>query len=236
MNLIFNVLSAIIRLPDNYFFSSLSIAFAILVNVTFGQNLLAQEDTHQVLPVLDFNQVQILEGQSYCFTGFGAQSIVFKIDDKEIYSKSKNTPYLPATSLYEAPFMTIGCSFRNFFVDYTYFYDAIEFQREVSYNDSIYNTIEYKLNNLATGYSLTMIDHYLHIDFGIGYWQIQYELGYDNTPSNEELHDSGGFYLINLKLFLSAYFYVNWYNQQSFEKDAVVTYSNKLGLNFLMKL
>ncbi|MBU2514077.1 hypothetical protein KJ966_22300 [bacterium] len=217
------------------FFHVLTMA-VVLIGTVGGSVAYSQETTNHLLPTFNSDNVQLIENRSYCSTGFGTQGVAFRIEGKEVYSEKIGSIYSPGLDIYETPYVTIGCSFSKIFVDYSYFYNAIKFNKEVEYKNSTYNTIEFKLNSIALGYSFTFIDHYLHGDIGIGYSQVQYELGYDSSGSNEELNNSAPFYLVNIRFFISAYLYVNWYNQKAMGDDSVVSHVNKLGLNFLVKL
>lgn len=203
---------------------------------------LFSQESFRKLPSLQSDRVRIIEGESYCSTGFGSQTIRFQFEGEHYQSEEISETYLPRIELVDSPFLRIGCNFQQFVVDYSFYEDSVRFDESLVYDDQDYNAVEFRYNNILVGYALTLFPHSLYLDLGLGYSQLQYQFGYyddnsdtDNPESEIKTHSGTNIYF-NLRWFLSVFVYVNWLNQQSLSDTMPVSYTNLLGLNFLVRL
>jgi len=205
----------------------------------FAFNTEAQQ-TIEPLPSLNPSDVHIIEGASFCSAGLSTQTLLFNIEENLVFSDDITSPYLPSFDFYNSPALNLGCNFSDIVFDFSYYENSIKFNKLITYKDTDYNLLEFKLNQISVGYSFSLIPHLLYLDLGLGYSQIQFTLDFvsEGSVRNDAIHidDSGSYYQVNFNLFLSAHIFVNWLNQQSFDSSGTVFYSNQLGLNFLVKL
>jgi hypothetical protein len=204
--------------------------------------LVFSQDSMQPLSVFNNDKVRVIEGASYCSAGFGTQSIEFKFEGDSYQSEEVSEIHAPGVNILNSPFLRIGCSLQNIIIDYSFYEDSVRFDETLVYEGTTYNSIEFRVNTIRLGYAFSLVPHRLHLDMGLGYSQFQYKLGYydDDTSTDyyksEQLNESGLNYSVDLKLFLSVYIYLNWLNQRSASDNMPVSYTNQLGLNFLVKL
>ena len=219
------------NLTSKVFWGLLS-AVVLLPFPTFSQEAI------EPLPKLTPSMVHTIDGASYCSTGFGFQEMAFSFDGETVYSEESTRNRIPDINLNNSPYLRIGCSMNKVYLDYLFYEDSIRFDSDFEVDGSTYNSVYFKYNTILMGYDFTLILHQLHLDLGIGYTQVQYTLGLYDENSNIEGDDfnrAGWSYVINLKWFLSVFFYINWLNQQ-FIGDIPIEYSSQIGLNFMVKL
>ncbi len=203
---------------------------------------LYSQEAISILPSLRPTEAQIIEGESYCSTGFGSQTIGFRFNDESYQSERISEVYAPSLYIYDSPFLRIGCQIDGIILDYSFYEDSARFDETLEYEGEDYNSVEFRWDNFRIGYMFTVIPHSLHLDLGLGYAHMQYKLGYydDNSSTSasntSELTHSGMSAYFDIRYFLSVFVYVNWLNQQSFNETMPISYTNQLGLNFLVKL
>ncbi len=200
-----------------------------------------QDKTLEPVPVLHHERIRLIEDQSYCYAGYGTQNISFNIEGSEAYSEDISNPYVPAVKPLLNTFLKLGCVFNKIFVEFYFIDDSMMFDDDVEYDGKVYNSIKYHYDSLSVGYSFTLIPHLLYADLGLGYAQVQYELGnYGNSDTDDDfssdtLNNSDFVYHLALKYFFNHYLFAHWQNQKSVSNTATVSFSNQIGLNFLVR-
>ncbi len=210
------------------------------MSVAYCFAVLADEPL-QPVPKVDMEELRFIEGSSYCSAGYGNQKIVFNIGDKKVYSDEDSNTSLPKLELIKTTFLKINCVIKNIVIDYSLINDSAKFNENVQFEGTTYNSIKFQYDVLMFGYSIDLIPNRLYFDLGVGYAQTQYYLGYygstDTTGDykSDTLNDINFVYHISLKYHFNSFFYIHWQNQQSADSDSPISYSNQLGLNFLVK-
>lgn len=211
------------------------IGLLMVTGKVFGQQML------QPLPVLNPAEVKLVEGVSFCSVGFGTQTVAFQIENQTVYSEKVSSPFLPSFDFFQPPYLRLGCNLKNIVIDFSFYENSLKFNQSIQYRGTEYNVIQFKTNSLAVGYSFSLVPHSLYLDVGVGYIQTQYSMDFENNGALRKddsiaESDAGTFYRLNLSLFVSAHIYFQWLNQQAFDTTTTVTYTNQLGINYLVRL
>jgi hypothetical protein len=199
------------------------------------------QQTVQPLPTLNPAEVKIIEGASTCSIGFGTQTVAFRIENQVVYSEKVSSPFLPSIDFIQSPYLRLGCTLKQIVIDYSFYENSIKFNESIDYKGAEYNVIQFKTNSLFAGYSFSLVPHTLYLEIGVGYAQTQYTMDFEDNGTlriggSVSESNTGTFYRINLSLFVSAHIYFQWLNQQAFDKTNIITYSNQLGINYLVRL
>ncbi|MCP4752054.1 MAG: hypothetical protein GY866_14255 [Proteobacteria bacterium] len=196
------------------------------------------EDVLQPLPVMVRDKIQLIEGIPYCYAGYGNQQTVFNIQGRDMFSEAVSNPYLPPFEPLLTTFLKAGCVMDKIFVDFYLIDDAVKFADTIQSDGKSYNGITFQYDVLSVGYSFTLVPHFLYLDMGIGYFQINYNLGFyggSSDNASETFNHDDWLLDVALKYVFSHYVFLHWQHQKAVRKESVLDYTNQLGINFLVR-
>ena len=192
------------------------------------------EDPLRPLEVVGIGTIRILENVNHCNAGYGTQQSIFQISNQQIRSKEDSNPYFPKFKPYNTPYLSAGCQWRHIYAYYSLIDDAFRLDSDVEKHDKIYNSISYHQEVLAAGYSFSLLPHLLHLNIGLGFQQLYYNLGYYGVGDAEDEYESkqfrsNGFVAqAALRVFVTHFFSVVWRQQKSLESGSTLDYFNQL--------
>ncbi|MDH5559354.1 MAG: hypothetical protein OEY59_00700 [Deltaproteobacteria bacterium] len=205
-----------------------------------GNNPLWAQEYQKPLETFSTDKIQIIEGISYCHGGYGYQKTAIRINGEYYHKDSNISPYIPTIQPLYITFLSFGCSFNPFFVDYYIIDDSLKLPKIVNVNGIDYNSIEFQVSSLSTGYTFSLIPHYLYLDIGVSYMQYNYKFGMygDNRYQEYESQDVNvrNYYSLgSLKWFINPFIYIKWQNQLSMYQDNLINSTNQVGINLFSK-
>ncbi len=208
-----------------------------LLSMHFAVPAKADMENPRPLPKTDVRAVQLVDGQFYCYGGWGTQKSEFRFDGRSVYEKDRNSPYLPSLETERSPKLNFGCSRRGMAVDFYFFDDAFQFQNDIFVDGVRYNSIDYEQSAILIGYSFPLVSHLLHIGSGLGYTQIGYKPGlygkeHETEYSGKDSGTDGGLVYFDVRIFLYHFLFVDYGWIQSVRSDAIFQTASQLGLNF----
>lgn len=222
--------------------TGLIIIITAVMSIVPFMSIFAQDHGDILVPLSDIKKenIRLIEGNDYCYAGYGTQNTLFSLDSGSTHSNGVSTPYLPSFQPILTTYLKLGCVINQLFFNYYLINNADKFNQTVTHEGNDYNSIQFNQDVLSIGYSFSIIPHSLYIDLGVGYSQFTYKLGLYNSPTATD-NESNSFSEFNyvfhgeVKYFFSNFFFIQWQHQKSIGSGYVVSYSNQLGINFLSR-
>ncbi|MFH2130827.1 MAG: hypothetical protein ABIK68_10680 [bacterium] len=192
------------------------------------------------LPGVSLDRARIAEGVPYCYAGYGTQQSILKIGGRTVQSDAVSNPYLPGADPFSTTFLRFGCKNDMLFMDFSTLDDSMRFDQNVQVDGQTYNSIRYQYRVLAVGTSFSLVTHRLYMDLGLGYALIDYRLGlygsqYASQYEGETDSADNLLVRVSFRYIINHFIMVHWQQEQTIDKESIVSYSNQLGLNFISR-
>ena len=213
------------------------ITAAFLLSTYFSVIVKADADDSRPLSKIDSRRVRLVEGQFYCYVGWGMQNTVFQFDGRSVYDKDRTSSYVPSFDLSRGSGLKFGCGQEGYTVGFFYIDEAFRFQNTIFVDNTRYNSIDYEQSAIVGGYSFPMVPHLLYIDAGLGYTHINYTLGwygkgYSAEYSSGDLSTDSGLVYLDALIFVTHYFFVGYSWLQSIRSGGIFHSAGQLNFHF----